>query len=73
MLVYDVTNAESFKNCRYWVDSIRCYADENVVIALVGNKCDLAQLAPQRRQVKFEEARKFANENNLLFIGESSA
>lgn len=73
VLVYDVTNAESFKNCRYWVDSIRCYADENVVIALVGNKCDLAQLAPQRRQVKFEEARKFANENNLLFIGESSA
>jgi GTPase SAR1 family protein len=49
------------------------YADESVVIALVGNKCDLTSLAPHRRQVKFEEAQKFANENNLLFIGESSA
>lgn len=23
VLVYDVTNAESFKSCRYWVDQIR--------------------------------------------------
>lgn len=73
VLVYDVTSAESFKNCRYWVDSIRCYADENVVIALVGNKSDLAVLAPHRRQVRTEDALKFATENNLLFIGESSA
>lgn len=73
VLVYDVTSAESFKNCRYWVDSIRCYADENVVIALVGNKSDLATLAPHKRQVRTEDALKFATENNLLFIGESSA
>ena len=73
VLVYDVTSAESFKNCRYWVDSIRCYADENVVIALVGNKCDLANLAPHRRQVKLEDAQKFAKDNGLLFLGESSA
>lgn len=23
VLVYDVTNAESFKSCKYWVDNIR--------------------------------------------------
>ena len=37
VLVYDVTNQDSFKNCRYWLDNIKTYADENVVIALVGN------------------------------------
>ena len=73
VLVYDVTSGESFKNCRYWVDSIRGYADENVVIALVGNKSDLANLAPHRRQVKLEDAQKFAKDNGLLFLGESSA
>lgn len=73
ILVYDVTSADSFKNCRYWVDSIRCYADENVVIALVGNKCDVPTLAPQKRKVSTEEARKFAEDNGLIFVGESSA
>jgi hypothetical protein len=55
------------------VDSIRCYADENVVIALVGNKCDMPILAPQKRKVSKEEARKFADDNGLIFVGESSA
>ena len=41
ILVYDVTNYESFKNCKFWIDSIREYADDNVVIALVGNKGDI--------------------------------
>ena len=40
-MVYDVTNADTFKNCRYWLDNIKTYADENVVIALVGNKADI--------------------------------
>ena len=37
VLVYDISSADSFRNCRYWLENIRNYADENVVIALVGN------------------------------------
>jgi GTPase SAR1 family protein len=37
LLVYDITNGDSFKNCKFWLESIRTNADENVVIALVGN------------------------------------
>ena len=36
VLMYDIANADSFKNCRYWLENIRTYADENVVVALVG-------------------------------------
>ena len=36
VLVYDVSNYETFRNCRYWLSNIKEYADENVVIALVG-------------------------------------
>jgi GTPase SAR1 family protein len=28
VLIYDITNADSFKNCRYWLENIRTYADE---------------------------------------------
>lgn len=34
--MYDISNADSFKNCKYWLENIKTYADENVVIALVG-------------------------------------
>lgn len=37
VLVYDISNVDSFKNCKYWLENIKTYADENVVIALVGN------------------------------------
>ena len=73
VLVYDVTNGESFKNLRYWVDQIRAFTDESVVIGLVGNKSDQAALAPYKRKVTLEDAQKFAQEHHLLFIGESSA
>ena len=37
VIMYDVCNRESFKNCLYWLQNVRSYADENVVVALVGN------------------------------------
>jgi len=40
-LIYDVTNLESFKNLSQWLDKVREYSDENVKIALIGNKKDL--------------------------------
>jgi hypothetical protein len=49
------------------------YSDENVVIALVGNKVDSATLSPQKRQVTIERALNFAKEHDLIFVGESSA
>ena len=73
VLVYDVANADSFKNCRYWLENIRTYADENVVIALVGNKADIMQVNQSKREVPRELAEKFARDNNLIFVGESSA
>ncbi|XP_032366557.1 ras-related protein ORAB-1 [Etheostoma spectabile] len=41
IIVYDVTEQESFNNVRQWLDEIDRYACENVSRLLVGNKCDL--------------------------------
>lgn len=46
VLMYDISNADTFKNCRYWLENIKTYADDNVVIALVG-KIELPSLSDQ--------------------------
>ena len=40
ILCFDVTNANSFKNVRIWLESINTHADENIAKILVGNKID---------------------------------
>ena len=62
ILVYDITNKNSFINLYHYLGMIK--NRENVILALVGNKIDLED----KRQVTKEEAENFANENLLLFF-----
>ncbi|KAK7693854.1 hypothetical protein QCA50_003427 [Cerrena zonata] len=41
LLVYDVTNRQSFINARTWLADVREHADPNLTCILVGNKVDL--------------------------------
>ena len=42
IIVYDVTNKESFDNVRQWMQEIEKYAGRDEICRLlVGNKCDL--------------------------------
>jgi Ras-related protein Rab-8A len=42
MLVYDVTQQESFQNIRQWIHDIHTHStDLNINIMLIGNKCDM--------------------------------
>ena len=68
VVVYDITSQESFARAKAWVDELRAEGAQNVIIALAGNKCDLVN----KRAVSEEEARKYADANNLLFM-ETSA
>lgn len=43
LLVYDITDRQSFLNMRTWVAQIQSNADVNINKILVGNKCDLIQ------------------------------
>jgi len=68
IVVYDITKADTFGRAKEWVKELQRQASPNIVIALAGNKADLAA----QRQVDFEEASGYAEENSLLFL-ETSA
>jgi len=68
IVVYDVTNQETFANVQKWLQEIDRYACENVHIVLVGNKCDMVN----DQKVTTKEAQEFADINNLEFL-ETSA
>ena len=40
ILVFDVSNIKSFNNIKKWLNNIKCYCNDDVIIKLVGNKCD---------------------------------
>ena len=73
LLVYDITNKESFAHLPYWLKELRDHTDSNIVIALVGNKVDVLFSDPGKREVQKEQAVKFAEQNGLVFTEESSA
>ncbi|KAI9345839.1 ras family-domain-containing protein [Zopfochytrium polystomum] len=68
VVVYDITNRNSFQNTSKWVDDVRAERGNDVIIVLVGNKTDLSD----KRQVSTEEGEKRAKEFNVMFI-ETSA
>ncbi|TGZ62373.1 hypothetical protein CRM22_007476 [Opisthorchis felineus] len=68
MLVYDVTNAKSFKNINLWMRNIDQHANQDVEKMLLGNKCDMVD----QRQVTREEGQDLANMFNIPFL-ETSA
>jgi len=68
IVVYDITNPDSFAGAKSWVKELQRRGDPNVVIALAGNKADLES----RRKVPFEDANAYAEENGILHM-ETSA
>jgi small GTP-binding protein len=68
IVVYDITNVDSFNGAKSWVKELQRRGDSNAVIALAGNKADL----DSRRKVEYEEANAYAKENGILHL-ETSA
>lgn len=80
LLVYDIAKHVTYENVERWLkgfvecipfawlplfsSELRDHADQNIVIMLVGNKSDLRHL----RAVPTEEARAYAERNQLSFI-----
>lgn len=68
ILMYDVTNEESFNSVQDWVTQIKTYSWDNAQVILVGNKCDCSD----ERVVSFDRGRQLADQLGLEFF-ETSA
>ncbi|KAJ2665561.1 ras GTPase [Coemansia sp. RSA 1200] len=68
IVVYDVTDGETFSNVKQWLQEIDRYASEGVNKLLVGNKSDLED----KRKVDVTEAKDFADSLSISFL-ETSA
>merc|ERR1711971_397523 len=68
LLVYDITDRDSFNSVSTWLSDAKSLASQNIVIILCGNKSDLES----ERQVTTAEAEQFASENGMYFT-ETSA
>ena len=64
VLVYDIKRQSSFDSIKnYWYDQLKESGEENMIFAVVGNKCDLFN----EEEVDEEEAKKFAKSIGAIF------
>ena len=63
LLVYDITNKESFENLSLWLKDLTNININEVIVCIVGNKIDLTE----KREVTNEEGQKFGEEHDFIF------
>ena len=63
LVVFDVTDRQSFDNVNNWVECIEKFAKSNVLRILVGNKIDLSE----KRVISNEEGKKLAQKYGLKY------
>ncbi|KAJ3097172.1 GTP-binding protein of the rab [Phlyctochytrium bullatum] len=68
IVVYDVTDQDTFNNVKQWLQEIDRYASEGVNKLLVGNKSDLVA----KKVVDYNAAKEFADQLQIPFL-ETSA
>ena len=68
LVIYDVTDKESFKNITNWLIEIEKNAGKNILKVLIGNKSDLED----KRVISYAQGKEFADNYALKFI-ETSA
>ena len=68
LLVYDVTSRASFAELETWISELRSINGPGILLAIVGNKCDLEA----RREVPRVEAEAFSLATKALYL-ETSA
>lgn len=69
VIVYDITNVNSFEQVTRWIEDVRAERGNDVIIVLVGNKTDLAD----KRHVSIDEGEKKAQELGVSLFIETSA
>ena len=68
LLMYDITNRNSFESIKNWLIEVEKHADKNIYKILIGNKIDLEK----DRDITYNEGKEYAESEGMKFI-ETSA
>ena len=68
LIVYDVTEKESFEALNFWMKSFKENGNKDAICLIIGNKIDLEN----KRVIGYDEGKKFAEKYGVKFI-ETSA
>ena len=69
LLCYDITRQDSFNKLDFWLNKLREDGQDDLLIMLIGNKCDLEY----KRQIPTEKGKRYATLNGLFGFIECSA
>ncbi|CAD8089982.1 unnamed protein product [Paramecium sonneborni] len=69
LIVFDVTNSESFEALKEWIKNARDFSKPSIQIIIVGNKIDLEK----QRVISEESAKQFCQENDVQYVETSAA
>ena len=76
LLIYDITDKDSFESVESWIDSIKetlgKSSDSKYAIILIGNKLDLVEEGIKERQVTEDEAKQMCVKYDMIWGGEQS-
>jgi small GTP-binding protein len=64
LVLFDISNRDSFENVERWLQDVKSVARADVVLILIGNKVDLEA----SRQVRSEEALDFAQRHGMRYF-----
>ena len=64
IIVYDITNKESFNSLNHWLNSAKENTIEGTIFIICGNKSDLKE----KRTISNEEVNKFIEKNELIYV-----
>lgn len=64
LLVYDITDINTFNTLTNWIQDIRDLSGPDIPIVIIGNKSDLTI----KRQISYTQGKEFADINNYQYI-----
>ena len=75
LFIYDLTKRETFDNLDEWINGVKesLGSENSYLIFLIGNKLDLVEENPDKREVTTEEGENKCKENGIIWGGECSA
>ena len=69
IIVFDVTRNDTFEDVKYWMEGVRYKCEEDVIVAVVANKCDKMDECA----VNMDEVKEFVAKERNTFLYKVSA